>query len=1010
MFATGMHNNRGNSNPQTPSRGRGGRGGGGRGRGGPAGRGRGGPPQSSAPEPSYSSPRGRGRGIGSPQASRVPPKTHLNAQQPLSSLLYNTRPLLRPVSFVRSQFSRVLFVDDEEEVAEEIIEEVIAEPFVNDAGDDQEFISHAPTANQVLRVFSGTFDQMPSFVSGSEDEDALEEIDFSDLSKLAAQPVKDEDLSKKRASTQAVEEERFTGVYATPTTTTTATTVSIERTPSATSTIINAITIRAPDKPEDVGSSMEVVPEDPIVAPLDLAPPRFIIDTDPSPSQAHTEHIAKPRIRTPSPIAVDGAQDDDDDDEVIVYVAPHPRKSHRTETERQSAAPTRAAAFTPYQGLGLAGVAPATPARAATPPSIDSFSFSFSGGTPSNTLGTLPLPLSAMKRPSVATPRMNKAASAKEKKIMKRLKQKGRYSKGSGGGGGGMFGVLGAMMQEKELYEEYGREGDGVDGWKDPRWADRRKGDSDLEWGDEDGEDEDAGDGEGKAKAATAQEEANGVDMDVDVEFDLNAMKRFVGGLVGREAGMHVSAGDLEDEESMRMEDEDGLRGSDAGSSADSEEDSEEDEDEEDEQDLLEREEAMIVAEFDRVAELKDGEEAAFSLDGLSLDDEDDDEDDEDDDDDDEDDDDEEATPRTSFQARLEKLRQQSRARENGKGKGRAVDPEDDDYDDEEDDVVSRNLGWAIDADKLDDYDDGEAGLLAKVQEMLDENADILESRKKKKGNLLFQAIQDGYFDETEHLQPAKRGKKKRDSVPENLQATWDKDRAKKAQYKAQREAEKLGRALDPFSDKKGGKKGRKAMLAAARSDGPLTVIASSNRIIDMSTLIQMIRRFVADVGGKSTLSLPPTSKETRKNVHELAIAFGLKSVSKGHGEGRYVTLGKTTRTGVGRVDERKVERIVRRSGGAGDRGNDFYGGGGKGKGKGGGRGGGGGAMPRHQEGDQVGAKAPRIDASNIGFRMLEMMGWAEGQTIGGGAGGVGLENPLVAIVKNSKLGLGATR
>lgn len=37
---------------------------------------------------------------------------------------------------------------------------------------------------------------------------------------------------------------------------------------------------------------------------------------------------------------------------------------------------------------------------------------------------------------------------------------------------------------------------------------------------------------------------------------------------------------------------------------------------------------------------------------------------------------------------------------------------------------------------------------------------------------------------------------------------------------------------------------------------------------------------------------------------------------------------------------------------------------------------------------------------------MLAMMGWAEGERIGVG----GLDVPLAAVIKNTKLGLGATR
>lgn len=143
-------------------------------------------------------------------------------------------------------------------------------------------------------------------------------------------------------------------------------------------------------------------------------------------------------------------------------------------------------------------------------------------------------------------------------------------------------------------------------------------------------------------------------------------------------------------------------------------------------------------------------------------------------------------------------------------------------------------------------------------------------------------------------------------------------------------------------------------------------------------------------------MALPPTNKETRKNVHELAIAFGLKSVSKGKGEARYTTLAKTTRSGV-RVDEAKVGKIMRRSGGAGARGDSFVDGGGRS-----------GPMPRHREGDEVGKAAPKLTQANIGFRMLALMGWSEGTTIG--LTGDSLEVPLTAIIKTTKLGLGATK
>ncbi|KAG6818613.1 hypothetical protein H0H93_003443 [Arthromyces matolae] len=221
-----------------------------------------------------------------------------------------------------------------------------------------------------------------------------------------------------------------------------------------------------------------------------------------------------------------------------------------------------------------------------------------------------------------------------------------------------------------------------------------------------------------------------------------------------------------------------------------------------------------------------------------------------------------------------------------------------------------------------------------------------------------------------------------------------------KAENKRLRALKRLELAADPLMRKKGGKKGRKAMLAAAKLDPTITVLP--NRIIDMTTLVQQIRRFIGDIGGSNTMSLPPTDKETRKNVHEMALAFNLKSVSKGKGDARYTTLSKTTRTGLF-VDEKKVAKIVRRSMGGGGY---MYGGEFRGSNTRGGRGGAV-SMPRHKEGEEVGKAAPKIGESNIGFKMLALMGWTEGERIGVSGG---IDAPITAVIKHTKLGLGATR
>ncbi|KZT22544.1 hypothetical protein NEOLEDRAFT_1071244 [Neolentinus lepideus HHB14362 ss-1] len=409
----------------------------------------------------------------------------------------------------------------------------------------------------------------------------------------------------------------------------------------------------------------------------------------------------------------------------------------------------------------------------------------------------------------------------------------------------------------------------------------------------------------------------------------------------------HLGAGDLEDLERMKVEDEG------AG-----DESSNDDTDEEEAQ-IFDEEERVMIAEAP-----------------VSEQDEDDDEDEEGEDDDDGSDIDE--SPRRGFQARLERLRNAS------KGKQIVNDPMSLLETVSDDDVAVDYLAWS---------DDEE--LVVTVQAFVDGNDDVLNGRRNRKDrNKLFKAIQDGKFDELEKFGPAKRSKDKGKDLPPELQEQWQRDRAKKAEYKRQREQTRLEAAADPMVRKKGGKKGRKAMRAAARLDPSVEI---SNRIVDMISLETQIRRFIADIGGVQTMVLPPCDKGTRKTVHELAVAFNLSSKSKGSEANRYITLAKTTKTGP-YVNEKKVKKIMRRfksDYGAGD---SWGVPGSKGKSQA--------HLPKHREGDEVGKAAPKIDSSNVGFRMLAGMGWSDGDRIGLSGG---LDAPLAAVFKQTKLGLGAT-
>ena len=135
----------------------------------------------------------------------------------------------------------------------------------------------------------------------------------------------------------------------------------------------------------------------------------------------------------------------------------------------------------------------------------------------------------------------------------------------------------------------------------------------------------------------------------------------------------------------------------------------------------------------------------------------------------------------------------------------------------------------------------------------------------------------------------------------------WEKDRLKKAKRKSERELARLEAALDPLVTRKGGKKSKKAMIAAAKLDPSIAIPARS---LDMDWVEQQIRRFLADQD-KQDMTFPACDKGTRKKLHHLAPLFGLKSKSKDGALGRYTTLIKKKRSGKN-IDEREVARMMK--------------------------------------------------------------------------------------------------
>ncbi|KZP26541.1 hypothetical protein FIBSPDRAFT_928685 [Athelia psychrophila] len=881
------------------------------------------------------SPRGgRGRGDGgydrnSLRGGRGRGGPKLGRDAPLSNLWNEERPFLKPIIFVPSVHTRILFEEEED----------LVKPQVLNTEDTE--ASHVPTADRISRIFSGG--NIPRQEDSESEDDAdevadmLEEIDFEDMARMrevvdaAAMVVEvksttilDVDTNMLLQDTSAIEE-RFTGILINLPVPSAALEENNMRNHIDQNTSTTALPVFYFDtQPSFDNTGLNSTP----VPMHDQQSTGFYIDTTPSAPQrgAYAAHH-------PSRSALGAV--DDEDDEVIVYVAPHPRTRDIVQAARESApspqlsntsmltgttstlTKTLAAAqseaaqahtgLEPESSTAAAEIdtETASAARISIPPAPDFSSISkFTFDSPAKRQQPRARPaFTPRDRARAQTKARRKEARAARLKLERR----------------DMFGSFGAIMSEAQL-----RDGDGPD----PKWEERRRGDSDVEWGDTD-EDINAGDGN---RGVEVDEISNGMGgMELDGDLELDAMKAFVKGMSAN-GGRHVTMDDIADAERMQQEDEamEGHVDGDSGSEEDGGE----------AQVLFEEEEMMI------------GETQGIDISDDS-------------------DSDLDQSPTTGFRGRLERMRKNSRGK-------KVVDADRSSDDESEDDYFDGPTRGEED----DDF-------IAHLEAILDEKGGVISDADRKARNRLFRAVHNGDFsDSDEDMLPAKRNKNK--AIPANLQDQWDKDRAHKAEIKVLRAQARIDAAADALTPKKGGKKGRKAMRAAAKFDPDIEV---PNRVTDMFTVEQQIRRFLENLGGKQTMVLPPMEKESRKQVHELAIAFNLKSASKGKGSGRYTTLSKTTRSGMG-INEGKIRRIVKRGGGGSFMSPVFAGGAGRG----------GGTAPRHKEGDEVGKAAPKIGQSNLGFKMLALMGWSEGERIGTS----GLDAPLTAVIKNTKLGLGA--
>lgn len=154
----------------------------------------------------------------------------------------------------------------------------------------------------------------------------------------------------------------------------------------------------------------------------------------------------------------------------------------------------------------------------------------------------------------------------------------------------------------------------------------------------------------------------------------------------------------------------------------------------------------------------------------------------------------------------------------------------------------------------------------------------------------------------------------------------------------------------------------------------------------------------------RETMLFPPLDPHGNKTIVKLAGLYNMKSLRCGKTH-QYIKVSKGKNTYTSYPSYDLINRVLRQRPRFPRRDVKEPRGPGKGEGKGGkGPRGEAGPGPHVREGDIVGEQAPEIGQENIGRRLLEKLGWKYGEGLG--MNNKGINQPVVARVKKSKLGL----
>jgi hypothetical protein len=240
-------------------------------------------------------------------------------------------------------------------------------------------------------------------------------------------------------------------------------------------------------------------------------------------------------------------------------------------------------------------------------------------------------------------------------------------------------------------------------------------------------------------------------------------------------------------------------------------------------------------------------------------------------------------------------------------------------------------------------------------------------------------------------LKPKKKGRRGQmppelddSDLNEQLQNSWEADRAKKRLKKAEREELRQQGLL--------GRKGKAPNLKVKYIGG-----------ISMEDVVEEIREFM--LGNSQSLSLPPMDAHRRATIHQAAKFFELSSRSRGDGHDRFTVLSRTSRTRV--YTDAEFDQTMLRKGFMKRLSGPLQGKKGPGPARAPTFRSGPRARPQlgYRDGEKVGANAPELGPENKGHALMMKMGWSKGMALGT-EDNQGILHPIAHTVKTNKAGL----